>query len=104
MFISWLPFAKTFTHRAQAQANDISKQLELLKNKNFSDFIKDENLQKKKLLHLLLQGKRNYLHSTNRICIYDLNVLRTIQNISINLKLVRKNRRSIIYSFLVYKI
>ena len=49
MFISWLPFAKTFTHRAQAQANDIiSKQLELLKNKNFSDFIKDENLQKKK--------------------------------------------------------
>ena len=52
MFVSWLPFAETFTHRAQAQAqaNDIiSKHLELLlltNKKNFSDFIKDENLQK----------------------------------------------------------
>ena len=34
--------------------------------------------------------KKNYLYSTNGICIYDLNVLRAIQNISINLKLKTK--------------
>ena len=50
MFVSWLLFTETFTHRPQAQANDIiSQHLELLlltNNKNFSDFIKNENLQK----------------------------------------------------------
>ena len=43
-----LPFAETFMHRVQVQADDIiSKHLELLlltNDKNFSDFIKDENL------------------------------------------------------------
>ena len=50
MFISWLPFAKTSMHQAQAQANDIiskHSELLLLTTKNFSDFIKDKNLQKK---------------------------------------------------------
>ena len=50
MFVSWLPFAGTFTHRVQVQANEIiSKHFELLlltKGKNFSEFIEDENLQK----------------------------------------------------------
>ena len=50
MFVSWLPFAGTFTHLVQVQANEIiSKHFELLlltKGKNFSEFIEDENLQK----------------------------------------------------------
>ena len=49
-------------HRAQTQANDIiSKQLELLlltNNKNFSDFIKDENLQKQTSLFTFVRKKK----------------------------------------------
>ena len=49
-------------HQAQTQANDIiSKQLELLlltNNKNFSDFIKDENLQKQTSLFTFVRKKK----------------------------------------------
>ena len=69
MFVSWLPFAETLTHQMQAQANDIiSKNLELLlltNDKNFSDFIKDENLQKTNLFIYFCKEKETiYIQQT----------------------------------------
>ena len=68
MFVFWLPFAGTLTHRAQAQANDIiSKHLELLlltNGKTFQTLLKTKIYKQQISSFTFVRKKKLYVQQT----------------------------------------